>query len=146
MKNITLISGSTLGSAESLVEHLAKILEKEGKCTQVMHGPMLEELSLDGTWIIVSSTHGSGELPENLQPFFDELSEKQANLSSINYGAVGIGNREYDNFCGAIDKIDKLFHRLGARQIIRTLKINVLDDALPESLAEKWLKSWKIST
>ena len=60
MAEITLISGSTLGSAEYVAEHLAEKLDDGGFSSEILHGPMLEEVPTDGIWLIISSTHGAG--------------------------------------------------------------------------------------
>ena len=60
-------------------------------------------------------------------PFYDALQEKQADLSAVRFGAIGIGSREYDTFCGAIDKLEAALKACGAKQIGETLKINVLN-------------------
>ncbi len=143
MADITLISGSTLGSAEYVAEHLAQKLEEAGFSTQTLHGPTLAELPASGIWLVVSSTHGAGDLPDNLQPLFDELAQQRPDLSDVRYGAIGIGSREYDTFCGAIDKLDTLLSELGAAHLGETLKINVLDHEIPEDPAEIWLGSWQ---
>jgi len=143
MADITLITGSTLGSAEYVAELLAEKLEEAGFSTELLHGPELEELSVEGTWLVVCSTHGAGDLPDNLQPLFDELAEKKPDLSQVRYGAVGIGNREYDLFCGAIEKIDVLLTSCGAQRIGDRLDIDVLEHEIPEDPAEVWVESWK---
>lgn len=143
MADITLITGSTLGSAEYVAELLAEKLEEAGFSTELLHGPELEELSVEGTWLVVCSTHGAGDLPDNLQPLFDELAEKKPDLSQLRYGAVGIGNREYDLFCGAIEKIDVLLTSSGAQRIGDRLDIDVLEHEIPEDPAEVWVESWK---
>jgi MioC protein len=143
MADITLITGSTLGSAEYVAELLAEKLEEAGFSTELLHGPELEELSIEGTWLVVCSTHGAGDLPDNLQPLFDELAEKKPDLSQLRYGAVGIGNREYDLFCGAIEKIDVLLTSCGAQRIGDRLDIDVLEHEIPEDPAEVWVESWK---
>ena len=130
MADITLISGSTLGGAEYVAEHLAEKLEEAGFSTETLHGPLLEDLPTDGIWLLITSTHGAGDLPDNLQPLYDELQEQQPDLSNVRFGAVGIGSREYDTFCGA-------------KQLGETLKINILDHDIPEDPAEIWLAEWK---
>lgn len=142
MTSITLISGSTLGSAEYTAEFLAEKLNDGGYVTTVLHGPTLAELPLTGLWLIVSSTHGAGDLPSNLQPLFDQL-EQTESLSKICYGAIGIGNSEYDLFCGAIDKLDTLLTKKGAIRLGTVLKIDVLQHDLPEDAAELWLEAWQ---
>ncbi|ANI85140.1 MULTISPECIES: FMN-binding protein MioC [Kosakonia] len=143
MADITLISGSTLGGAEYVAEHLAEKLEDAGYSTETLHGPLLEDLSPQGIWLVISSTHGAGDLPENLQPFLDDLQEQKPDLAQVRFGAIGIGSREYDTFCQAIEKIEAALKANGAKQIGETLKINILEHDIPEDPAEEWLGSWK---
>ena len=115
MADITLISGSTLGGAEYVAEHLAEKLEEAGFTTETLHGPLLEDLSASGIWLVISSTHGAGDIPDNLSPFYEALQEQKPDLSAVRFGAIGIGE---------------------------TLKINILDHDIPEDPAEEWLGSW----
>jgi len=142
MANITLISGSTLGSAEYVAEHLEEKLQDAGFSTETLHGPELDDVPLEGIWLLVTSTHGAGELPDNLLPFFDALQEKRPDLSAVRFGAVGIGNREYDLFCGAIKQLETLVSELGAKRVGDRLEIDVLEHEIPEDPAEEWVASW----
>ena len=142
MTDVTIISGSTLGSAEYVAEHLAGIIEQQGHTANVLHGPELEELKLTGIWLIVSSTHGAGDLPDNLQPLFEQLIEEHASLTDVKYGAIGIGSSEYDTFCGAIDTIDRQMIGHGATRIGSMLKIDITQHEIPEDPAEEWVKTW----
>ncbi|MBK0805009.1 FMN-binding protein MioC, partial [Escherichia coli] len=54
MADITLISGSTLGSAEYVAEHLAEKLEEAGYSTEIQHGPLVDDLQAQGIWLIIS--------------------------------------------------------------------------------------------
>ncbi|WP_312240138.1 FMN-binding protein MioC [Pantoea sp.] len=143
MADITLISGSTLGSAEYVAEHLEEKLQEAGFSTQMLHGPELDEIPQEGVWLIVSSTHGAGELPDNLLPFYEAIVEQQPDLSGVRFGAVGIGNREYDLFCGAIKTLDDLLQARGATRIGERLEIDVLEHEIPEDPAEQWVATWK---
>ena len=143
MADITLISGSTLGGAEYVAEHLAEQLEDAGFTTETLHGPLVDDLSADGIWLVITSTHGAGDIPDNLVPFYENLREEKPDLSNVRFGSIGIGSREYDTFCGAIDKLDAEMKACGAKQIGETLKINILEHDIPEDPAEVWLGSWK---
>ncbi len=143
MTDVTLISGSTLGSAEYVAEHLAEKLEDAGFSTEMLHGPELDALPLSGTWLVVTSTHGAGDLPDNLQPLFDALEANKPDLSGVRFGAVGIGNREYDLFCGAIEKMERLLTACGAKRLGDRLDIDVMEHEIPEDPAEVWIESWK---
>ncbi|PKH23522.1 FMN-binding protein MioC [Enterobacterales bacterium CwR94] len=143
MADITFISGSTLGSAEYVAEHLEEHLQESGYTTEMLHGPEWEELTAEGIWIVVTSTHGAGELPDNLQPLYDAIEEQQPDLSAVRYGAVGLGNHEYDLFCGAIRKFDALLQARGAQRIGDSLEIDVLQHEIPEDAAGEWVAEWK---
>ncbi|PVZ81903.1 FMN-binding protein MioC [Serratia sp. S1B] len=142
MADITLISGSTLGSAEYVAEHLAEQLETAGFSTEILHGPELDELTLSGLWLVISSTHGAGDLPENLQPLLEQIKQQQPDLSLVKFGAVGLGSSEYDTFCGAIKQLDELLQENGAKRIGSRLEIDVTQHEIPEDPAEKWLSNW----
>lgn len=142
MADITLISGSTLGSAEYVAEHLEEKLQEAGFSTELLHGPELDEVPQEGVWLIVSSTHGAGELLDNLLPFYEALQESQPDLSGVRFGAVGIGNHEYDLFCGAIKLLETTLTQLGAKRIGDRLEIDVLEHEIPEDPAEVWVASW----
>ncbi|MBT0727837.1 FMN-binding protein MioC [Rosenbergiella australiborealis] len=142
MAEITFITGSTLGSAEYVAEHLADKLSEAGHTSELLHGAELDEVPLEGIWLIITSTHGAGELPDNLLDFSEALTEQKPDLSAIRYGAIGLGNREYDLFCGAIKTLDEQLTTLGATRIGDRLEIDVLEHEIPEDPAEEWLAEW----
>lgn len=142
MADITLISGSTLGSAEYVAEHLAEKLEEAGFSTETLHGPELDELTLEGTWLIVTSTHGAGDLPDNLQPLLEQIEQQKPDLAQVHFGAVGLGSSEYDTFCGAVRALDQQLIAQGAKRLGDILEIDVIQHEIPEDPAEVWVKNW----
>ncbi|WAT00587.1 FMN-binding protein MioC [Rouxiella chamberiensis] len=142
MSDITLISGSTLGSAEYVAEHVEEKLKEADFSTQLFHGPELYELPTDGIWLVVCSTHGAGELPDNLQPLLEQIEEQQPDLSNVRFGAIGLGSSEYDTFCGAIRVLDQKLTDLGAKRIGDRLEIDVTQHEIPEDPAEVWALNW----
>lgn len=142
MADITLISGSTLGSAEYVADHLAEKLELAGISAEVIHGAELDELPLQGIWLVITSTHGAGDLPDNIQPLFEQITEQQPDLNQVKYGAIGLGSKEYDTFCGAIKLADRILSGSGAKRIGSVLEIDVTEHEIPEDPAEIWLEEW----
>ncbi|AMO80015.1 MULTISPECIES: FMN-binding protein MioC [Hafniaceae] len=142
MADITLISGSTLGSAEYVAEHLAEKLEEQGYSTEILHGPELDEVPLQGIWLVVTSTHGAGELPDNLQPLFEQIETQQPDLTQVRFGAIGLGSSEYDTFCGGIKTVDRILIAFGAQRIGDMLEIDITKHDIPEDPAEIWLTKW----
>ncbi|MGL4682935.1 MAG: FMN-binding protein MioC [Hafnia alvei] len=142
MADITLISGSTLGSAEYVAENLAEKLEEQGYSTEILHGPELDEVPMQGIWLVVTSTHGAGELPDNLQPLFEQIETQQPDLTQVRFGAMGLGSSEYDTFCGGIKTVDRILIAFGAQRIGDMLEIDITKHDIPEDPAEIWLTKW----
>ncbi len=101
MADITLISGSTLGGADEQNTWL-----KSWK-RWVYHRNAAR--SAVGRFICLGDLADYQLHPrcrrylDNLSPFYEALQEQKPDLSAVRFGAIGIGSREYDTFCGAID-------------------------------------------
>ncbi len=144
MAKINLLIGTTLGGAEYVAEALIPHIEAAG-FEHEFHSPVeLGELTLDkdNVLLICTSTHGAGDFPETIQPFFDGLVSDRPSLKGIRYGVIGIGDSSYDTFCEAGKKIDALLQELGAWQIGERLDIDILAHAVPEDPAEEWVPGW----
>ncbi|MEH0874249.1 flavodoxin domain-containing protein, partial [Pectobacterium cacticida] len=83
-----------------------------------------------------------GEFPDNVKTLFEQLGQQKPDLSQVSFGAVGIGSKEYDTFCGAIQTADRVLTELGAKRIGDILKIDITQHQIPEDPAEEWLGSW----
>ncbi|KAB7690508.1 FMN-binding protein MioC [Plesiomonas shigelloides] len=141
MTSISLITGSTLGGAEYVAEHLESLLQQQGYATEVLHGPQLSEIPSDSLWLLISSTHGAGEVPDNLQPLLQQL-QQSANLHGLRYGLIGLGSQAYDTFCQAVKTLDQVLQAKGAQRIGERLEIDVSTGVIPEDPAEVWLEQW----
>ncbi|MBN6068831.1 FMN-binding protein MioC [Aggregatibacter actinomycetemcomitans] len=139
---ICLITGSTLGGAEYVAEHLESVLQQQGFSTELLHGPSLDEVINEKLWLVVTSTHGAGELPDNLKPLFDELKTGDADLSGLRFAVIGLGNSDYDTFCFAVDTVEQTLQAKSAVKIIDALRIDVLTETDQEQCAEDWLPNF----
>ncbi len=68
MADITLISGSTLGGAEYVAEHLAESWGRGGFYHRNAARSAVGRFICLGIWLVISSTHGAGDIPDNLLP------------------------------------------------------------------------------
>ena len=143
MASITLITGSTLGGAEYVADHLADLLTDEGHTTDIVNQADLNTLDSSTTWLLVCSTHGAGEYPDNIQPFIAQLTDQSPDLSMLRYGIIGLGDTSYDTFCAASKDLDQKLSQLGANRIGERLDIDVSNDPVPEDPAESWLLTWE---
>ena len=137
--NIYIISGSTLGGAEYVAEHLEEVLKTQDFSTALFHGPELDDVIDENIWLIVTSTHGAGELPDNLKPLFEQIAASDKDFSSLRFAVVGLGNSDYDTFCHAVNKVETQLSEKRAVKICDSLKIDVLHVDDQEQFAEDWL-------
>ncbi|MCI7478827.1 FMN-binding protein MioC [[Pasteurella] aerogenes] len=139
---VCIITGSTLGGAEYLAEHIEDLLQQQGFKTHLYHGPELEEVIEYQHWLVVTSTHGAGEIPDNLRPVFDLLEEDQMDLSNLHFSVIGLGNTDYDTFCYAANRVERILQQKSAVQICPILKIDMKNTFNPEQEAEQWLPNF----
>ncbi|OOF80474.1 FMN-binding protein MioC [Rodentibacter caecimuris] len=136
---VCIISGSTLGTAEYVAEHLADCLKNQGFSTALFHGAQYDDVISEPLWLIVTSTHGVGEIPDNLRSLFDQISQSDLDLPYLRFAIVGLGNSDYDTFCYATNHIEKILEQKSAVKLCETLKIDVVNVDDPESYSEQWL-------
>lgn len=139
MKKITLITGSTLGSAEYVADHLSEVLSEQNIEHTVLNQAELEDLIQAKSLLVITSTHGAGELPENIQPLFEALSKTTVDLREMRFGVVGLGSSDYDTFCNAVNIVENTLKAKGAIQVCESLRIDVVNNFDHDGTAEAWL-------
>ncbi|WP_429082856.1 FMN-binding protein MioC [Aeromonas bivalvium] len=147
MAKFNLIVGSMLGAAEYVADHLAQQIEQEGHQTEIHNPARLAVIMAepDAIVLIVTSTHGAGDVPDNLQPFAKDLSEQKPDLAAFRYGVVALGDSSYDTFCAGGKTLDRLLHECGASRIGERLEIDVTRYEIPEDAAQAWIHPWLAS-
>ncbi len=136
---IHIITGSTLGGAEYVGDHLSDLLVEKGFETTIHNQPQLAEINNSGTWLIVTSTHGAGEYPDNIQPFIAQLQSTPPKMSDVKYAVITIGDSSYDTFCAAGQHAYDLLEDIGSTPISDCFTIDILAHDVPEDAAEEWL-------
>ena len=140
MKNVSIITGSTLGGAEYVGDHIADLLEEMDIMTDIHNQPNLTEIEVNSFWILVVSTHGAGDYPANIKPFIQQLSDNASNISEVEFGIIAIGDSNYDTYCAAGKSLQNTLLKLGAIEKYPLLEIDITQSSIPEEPAELWLK------
>jgi sulfite reductase (NADPH) flavoprotein alpha-component len=112
--------GSQSGSASGLAKKVAKAAESKGFEVTLRELDRItpDELSGLERLLVVCSTWGDGEPPDNAAGFWSRLSDGAASrLESLRYSVLGLGDRNYADFCGAARRIDERLEALGARRV-----------------------------
>ena len=145
MAKVALLVGTTLGGSEYVADEMAAQLEELSHETTVFVDPKLDELTDFKLWIIVSSTHGAGDLPDNIVPFYKQLMIEMPDLSSTQFALCAIGDSSYDTFCQGPEKITDLLLQYGSQAIVDKIQVDVQQDPIPEEPALAWLSKWQTS-
>ncbi|RVU78324.1 sulfite reductase subunit alpha [Pantoea dispersa] len=115
-----ILFGSQTGNAEALAQTAAKAARAKGLVPVVQ---ALGEVDLDvfATMrhvLIVTSTYGEGEMPDNAQLFWQAISASTApRLEQMHFAVLAIGDTGYDGFCQAGKFIDMRLEQLGAKRV-----------------------------
>ncbi|KAE9538741.1 FMN-binding protein MioC [Ursidibacter maritimus] len=138
-KSICIITGSTLGGAEYVADNLNDVLTAQGFEVELYNQAELADIQHQSNLLVVTSTHGAGELPENIQPLFADLLEQRPDFSQMKFGVIGLGSSDYDTFCNAVNIVEETLSSLGATQVCESLRIDVVSDFDHDGSAEAWL-------
>lgn len=134
-----ILVGSVLGASEYVADALADTIREAGSEATILLDPALNAIPEDATWIICTSTHGAGELPDNIQPFETEL--QTAALNNVKAYIIGLGDSSYDTFCHGAMTMETRLREQGATLLAEPLHIDVLNHPIPEDKAVAWFKT-----
>lgn len=134
----SILVGSMLGAAEYVADALAKVIREHDRQADIHLTPSLDEIATDSTWIVCTSTHGAGDLPDNIQPFASSL--KNSDLSGVSAYIVGLGDSSYDTYCYGAQTMETLLKNGGATLLRDPLHIDVLHHPIPEDEAVAWFR------
>ncbi|HAU5566888.1 MULTISPECIES: sulfite reductase subunit alpha [Erwiniaceae] len=142
-----ILFGSQTGNAEALAQTAAKAARAKGLVPVVQ---ALGEVDLDvfATMrhvLIVTSTYGEGEMPDNAQLFWQALSASTApRLEQMHFAILAIGDTGYDGFCQAGKFFDMRLEQLGAKRVFDRIDCDIdfeepssawIGDAMPQFAA-----------
>lgn len=137
---LAILFGSQTGTAEGLAKKLAKDAEKRGFAPRLLALNDYEQANLPACEraVILSSTWGDGEPPDNAVNFWNWLKADNApRLEKLQYAILGLGDKNYSDFCGASKKFETRLNALGAKQLIPRGEC----DVDYEATASAWIES-----
>ena len=145
MARILILVGTESGNAQMVADALKPVLVAAGHQIEVMHkAATMDDLRAHEVFLVVSATHGTGEIPTNILPLAETLERDRPDLSGHRYGVIALGDRTYqDTFCGGGKKLDQLFAACGARKLGERLEVDASSQPLPDEEALAWMDGWK---
>ncbi|NUU76650.1 assimilatory sulfite reductase (NADPH) flavoprotein subunit [Paenibacillus xylanilyticus] len=135
-REVTVLYGSQTGNSSGLSKKLAKKLEEQGlQVTLSAMGDFKPNgLKKIENLLIIVSTHGEGEPPDNAIPLHEFLNSKRApKLDGLKYSVLALGDTSYEFFCQTGKDFDQRLQELGGTAIVPRVDCDVdFDEAAAE--------------
>ncbi len=135
---LTILFGSQGGNAKNLAHVISESLRDEGIDFEVTDMGELDPESIsDLTQIlIVTSTYGDGEAPDNASEWLSFLKfSDDIKLNHLGYAVIGLGDTYYPHFCQCGKDFDYYLSKRGAHALVQRLDC----DLYYEEQYQEWL-------
>ena len=142
---INLLVGTMTGTAQLVAQELELVWDDGELRVETLLMDKLDASVFDreGVFLVVTSTYGQGDVPDNAKALYEELKTKRPDLSRVRYGLFGLGDRTYAetfNFGGK--RFDDVLQELGAQRIGERVQHDASSGVLPEEMAVEWGEGW----
>jgi sulfite reductase (NADPH) flavoprotein alpha-component len=118
---ITILFATMTGNAEGCAIDLELALKERGFTARKENLAHYDASSLarESIALLVVSTWGEGEPPDDAIPFYEDLQVlKAGSLSALRFAVFALGDSSYDEFCGFGRNCDQLLENAGATRLL----------------------------
>ena len=125
---VTILWGSQTGNAEGLAKKLVKTLKKGNFEPEVFDMAAYDKgrLPQEKNLLIITSTYGDGEPPDNAAELYNWLlSDAPPRLEGVQFSVLALGDTNYPDFCKCGIDFDTRLEQLGATRIFNRIDSDV---------------------
>lgn len=125
---VTVLWGSQTGNSEGLAKKLVKVLKKRNFEVEVhdMGSYDRNRLPQEKNLLVITSTYGDGEPPDNAADLYQWIHSDQApRLDGVNFSVLALGDTNYPDFCKCGIDFDTRLEQLGGNRIFRRVDSDV---------------------
>ncbi len=129
---VHILWGSQTGNAEGLAKRLSKTLQAKGHRVTVadMAGLVPADLAAMEHLVVITSTYGDGEPPDNAADLHAALAEAGGGpLSALRFAVFALGDSNYPDFCKCGHDFHSRLAGLGASPLLDVAETDVDFDA-----------------
>lgn len=139
---ITLLYGTESGNAEMLCDDLKDELDAEHDVEIFSLGDVTaDDLDRDTFHILVSSTHGNGDLPAAAAQFADALEENKPDLTGVTFSIFGLGDMVFEEtYNQGSERLMNVMLSCKATQIGERGLHDASTGEMPEDTAIPWME------
>lgn len=133
---VTILWGSQTGNAEGCAKKLAKAMKAGNYAPEVVDMAQFsaEQLQADQNLLIITSTYGDGEPPDNAADLHEFIMQDELpDLKGVKYSVLALGDTEYPDFCQCGIEFDQQLEKAGATRLFKRIDCDVdYDDEFAE--------------
>ncbi|MEJ2766636.1 flavodoxin [Photobacterium sp. MCCC 1A19761] len=145
MAKIGVFVGTVYGGAEEVAHEVVDQLIDKGHAAQLYLEPLLEDFLeyQHDVALVITSTTGQGEIPENLLPLFVALKDRFPLMPALKFAVIAMGDSSYgeERYCGAGRQFDALLAELQGRSLAVRLDVDACIHFDPMEVAQPWLEA-----
>ncbi|MDA5193892.1 flavodoxin family protein [Govanella unica] len=141
---IAILVATMTGTAEICAQEIADALSAASLESDILLMDHLQPSTLAGhdLLIVVSSTYGHGDIPDNGKDFYQAI-EASGSLAGKSFLVFGLGDMTYAaTFCEGGRKWDALFAAKGAERLAPLMQHDAASGTLAEDEAAIWANGW----
>jgi len=137
---VQVLYASQTGNSQEIAESLFETIGQKGLPAQIacLDDFKAKDLAKLQIILLVVSTHGEGEPPDDAIDFLELINSKRGpKLNNIQHAVLALGDSSYEFFCQTGKDFDQAFSQLGSTSLVERVDC----DLDYEELSSQWINS-----